>query len=150
MPSGTPMIPSGIWSSANARLKSVTAPSPSGVASAVTTMNVIWVAPSPMARGAIRISALRACGVAGVDPRRVAEAEPGQRPELDEQVPERAEDDADGETLDAERRAEDEGAADDREVVDDRRDGRRREPAAGVEDARRDRAHAPGRSGSAA
>ena len=62
MPSGTPMIPSGIWSSAKARLKSVTAPSPSWLARAVTTMNVIWVTPSPIARGAIRISALRAWG----------------------------------------------------------------------------------------
>ena len=41
----------------------------------------------------------------------------------------------------------DERAADDREVVDDRRDRGRGEPAAGVEHARRDRAHAPGRSG---
>ena len=29
MPSGTPMTPSGIWSSANAKLKSVSAPTPS-------------------------------------------------------------------------------------------------------------------------
>ena len=47
MPSGTPMIPSGIWSSAKAKLKSDTAPSPSVVASEVTTMNVIWVTPEP-------------------------------------------------------------------------------------------------------
>ena len=52
-------------------------------------MNVIWVAPSPIARGAISTSALRACGSPSVDPRRVAEAEPAQRPELDEQVAER-------------------------------------------------------------
>ena len=58
------MIPSGIWSRANAKLKSDTAPVPSRLAIAVTTMNVIWVTPSPMARGAIRTSALRACGSA--------------------------------------------------------------------------------------
>ena len=89
MPSGTPMTPSGIWSSAKAMLKSDTAPAPSRVASDVTTMNVIWVAPSPMARGAIRTSAWRACGsppsIRGV----YRKPMPGQRPELDEQVPER-------------------------------------------------------------
>ena len=56
------MIPSGIWSSANAKLKSDTAPVPSRLASAVTTMNVIWLAPRPIALGAMSTSALRACG----------------------------------------------------------------------------------------
>ena len=98
------MIPSGIWSSAKAKLKSATAPMPTVVASAVTTMNVICVAPSPIARGAISSSALRASRIAAVDPRRVAEPEPRQRTELDEQVAERAGDDADRQALDAERR----------------------------------------------
>jgi hypothetical protein len=62
MPSGIPMIPRGIWRSANAKLKSARAPTPTVVARAVTTMNVIWVAPRPIARGAISNRALRACG----------------------------------------------------------------------------------------
>ena len=103
-------------------------------------MNVIWVAPSPIARGAISSSALRACGSPSVDPWRVAEAEARQRAELDEQVAERPGDDADREALDADRSGQEQRRADDREVVDDRGERRGREPAAGVEDARRDRA----------
>ena len=61
-PSGTPMTPIGIWRSVKAMVNAVTAPSPRFVASAVTTTNVIWLAPRPMARGAIRASALRAAG----------------------------------------------------------------------------------------
>ena len=100
MPSGTPMIPSGIWSSANAKLKSETAPSPRRLASAVTTMNVICVAPSPIARGAIRVSALRACGSAASIRGVVAEAHPRERPELDEQVAERTRDDRQRQSVD--------------------------------------------------
>ena len=62
IPSGTPMTPSGIWSMTNAKLKSDTAPAPRSVASDVTTMNVIWVAPRPIARGAISNRAWRASG----------------------------------------------------------------------------------------
>ncbi len=51
----------------------------------------------------------------------------------------RAGDDAEREPVDPERRGEQQGRPDDREVVDDRRDGRGREPATRVEDARRDR-----------
>ena len=98
------MTPIGIWSSVNATLKLVTAPGPWRVASEVTTTNVIWVAPRPMARGAISASALRATVVAEVDPRRVAEAEAGQRPDLDQEVAERPGDDADREAVDAHRR----------------------------------------------
>ena len=54
-------------------------------------MNVIWVAPEPDRPRRHQDQGLARLGVAGVDPGRVAEAEPGQRPELDEQVPERAE-----------------------------------------------------------
>ena len=77
-PSGTPMTPIGIWSSVNATLKPVTAPTPSVVASEVTTTNVIWVAPRPTARGAISDERLARLRVAGVDPRRVAEARGGR------------------------------------------------------------------------
>ena len=118
------MTPIGIWRSVKATLKAVTAPTPRFVASEVTTTKVIWVAPRPMARGAIRARALRACGVAEVDPRLEAEAEPGQRPDLDQQVGERPEDDAGGEPGDPVRRGEDQGGADDREVVGDGRDRR--------------------------
>ena len=97
IPSGTPMTPIGIWSRVNATLKLVTAPGPCRVASEVTTTNVICVAPSPIARGAISVSALRASAVAEVDPRHVPEAEAGQRAELDEQVAERPGHDADRE-----------------------------------------------------
>ena len=79
--------------------------------------------------------------VVALDPGVVAEAHPRQRTQLDEQVAHRTGDDAQGQTLDPEARAEDQRAADDREVVDDRRDGRRGEPTAGVEDARRHGAH---------
>ena len=58
------MTPIGIWSSANAKLNAVTLPAASVEASAVTTMNVICVAPRPIARGAISTSARRACGIA--------------------------------------------------------------------------------------
>ncbi len=66
-------------------------------------MNVICVAPSPIARGAISSERLARLRVVAVDPRVVAEPEPRQRPELDEQVAERAGDDADRQALDAER-----------------------------------------------
>ena len=89
------MTPSGIWSSVNAKLNASRRRSPSVVASAVTTTNVICVAPRPIARGAMSASALRACGSRASIRGRVAEAEPRQRTELDEQVAERARDDAD-------------------------------------------------------
>ena len=99
------MIPSGIWSSAKAKLKSDTAPSPSRLASAVTTMNVICVDPEadrPRRHQQERLARLR---VLALDPGVVAEAHPGERPELDEQMAERARDDAEGQSLDAEARA---------------------------------------------
>ena len=60
---------------------------------------------------------------------REPEARPGQRRELDEQMPERAGDDAEGEPGDAHARRQQERGADDREVVDDRGDRGRGEPA---------------------
>ena len=66
---------------------------------------------------------------------------PRERADLDEQVAERAQHDAQRQALDAEARPEDQRATDDRQVVDDGRDGRGGEPTAGVEDARRDRPH---------
>ncbi len=140
MPSGTPMIPSGIWSSAKAKLKSDTAPTWSVVASEVTTMNVICVAPSPIARGAISGEGLARMRIGGIDPRVVAEPEPGERPDLDQEVAERAGDDAERQPDDAEARGQQDGRADDREVVDDRRHRRGGEPPARVEHAGRHRA----------
>ena len=133
------MIPSGIWRRAKAKLKSDTAPVPTSVASDVTTMNVIWVTPSPIARGAISVSARRAWGSRLIDVRHVAEAELSQRRELDEEMAHRSGDDAERETVHPERRREQQSRPDDREVVDDRGHGRGGEPAARVEDARRHR-----------
>ncbi len=133
------MTPIGIWSIVKATLMLVTAPVPSVDASEVTTRKVIWLAPRPTARGAISTSALRAWS----SPRSMrggpAEPEPVQRPGLDEEMPHRSGDDADGEAGDAHRAPQDERRTDDREVVDDRCGSRGREPTGRVEDARRDR-----------
>ncbi len=79
-------------------------------------------------------------GVAEVDPRLEAEAEPGDRADLDEQMRQRAEDDPDGHSRDTVGRGQDQRGPDDGEVVDDRRQRGGREPAPGVEDAGRHRA----------
>ena len=50
------MTPIGIWRSVNATLNAVTAPVPIVDARDVATTNVIWVTPSPRARGAISLS----------------------------------------------------------------------------------------------
>ena len=76
-----------------------------------------------------------------VDPRFVAEAEPAEGSYLDEEMAERPDDHAQGKTFDPERGCQEQCAADDRQVVDDRRDRRRGEPAAGVEDAGSNGAH---------
>ena len=78
-------------------------------------------------------------GVREVDPWGVAKAECLQRTDLDEDVPKGPSHDADGQPDGTERRGEQERGADDREVVDDRRDRRRRESTLAVEHARRDR-----------
>ena len=70
------MTPIGIWRSVKATVNAVTAPTPSVVAIEVTTTNVIWVAPRPMARGTIRPERLAGRRVRRVDGRRVAEPEP--------------------------------------------------------------------------
>ena len=59
-PSGTPMTPIGIWTRVEAMVKAVTAPTPGVVASAVTTTNLVWDAPRPIARGAMRPGRVRA------------------------------------------------------------------------------------------
>ena len=105
------------------------------------TRNTTWVAPRPSARGAISTSARRACGSPRSTPRPDPGADPAHRRHLDEQVAGRADDHADGEA----RRRPNTGTrnsapADDPEVVDERRDGRRAEPAPRVEDAGRHRA----------
>ena len=58
------MTPIGIWSSVNATVNAVTAPTPTVVASAVTTTKVIWLAPRPIARGAMSVRVRRAAGSA--------------------------------------------------------------------------------------
>ncbi len=79
-------------------------------------------------------------GIVELDPPVVSVALGLQRGDLDEQMAEGAGNDADGQTGDPERGGEDEGRADDREVVDDRRDGRGRESTPRVEHARGQRA----------
>jgi len=62
-----------------------------------------------------------------------------ERKDLDAQVQERAEDDADGQRLDAQRWTQEHRPRDDRDVVDARRDRSGAESAARVEHARGDR-----------
>ena len=141
MPSGTPMTPIGIWRSVNATLNAVTAPAAEGRGEAVETTNVSWVAPRPIARGAISDERLAGLRVAQVDPR----ARSGSRCRGAAAAGRGG-----GRATRRRRRSrgpstprlgrEEHGAADDREVVDDRRERRRGEPVLGVEDARRDRA----------
>ena len=131
MPSGTPITPSGIWSSVNATLNAVTRADAERRRERVTTTNVIWVAPRPIARGAISASAWRACRVARIDAAAGSGSRAAQRRQLDEQVAERAGDDADREARRRPSTGQEDAAADDREVVDDRRDRGGREPAAG-------------------
>ena len=97
--------------------------------------------PQPDRAGCHQDQRLAGLCVARVDPGRVAETHPREWADLDEQVAERAQHDAEGQTLDAEARPQDERATDDRQVVDDGRDRRRGEPTVGVEDARGDRPH---------
>ena len=56
------MTPIGIWNTENAIENALTAPAPRFVASEVATRKVSWLAPSPTARGTIRMSAWRADG----------------------------------------------------------------------------------------
>ena len=141
MPSGTPMTPIGIWSTVNANVNAAMAPVASVDARLVMTRNMIWTAPRPSARGAISTSVLRASasprstrGVIRAPMRRID----GQ---LDEQVARaRRATTPIARPTHAERRHEQQRAADDRDVVDDRRQRGRPEPALRVEDARRDRA----------
>ena len=132
------MTPIGIWSTANANVKAAMAPVASVDARLVMTRNTTWTAPEPERPRRHQHERLPGVGVAEVDPRRDPGADAAHHRQLDEQVPERAEDDADRETHDAERRHEQERADDDRDVVDDRRERGRPEPALRVEDARRD------------
>ncbi len=60
MPSGTPMTPIGIWSTANANVNAAIAPVARVDARLVITRNTTWTAPRPSARGAISTSVLRA------------------------------------------------------------------------------------------
>jgi hypothetical protein len=114
-------------------VNAVTAPVPTVVANAVTTTNVIWAAPSPTARGAINSNALRAAGSA-VSARGVY----WNPMALDEQVSQGAEHHAHRQPDHPEGGGQQQRRADDREVVHDRGDGGGGEPAARVEDARRD------------
>ena len=97
---------------------------------AVRTRNVIWVAPSPNARGAISKSALRACGSPGRSAacsrkpsRAIGRHWTSRWPIAPRTTPI-------ARPLDAERRDEDRARRDDREVVDDRGHRGRGEPGA--------------------
>ena len=104
-------------------------------------MNVTWPAPSPNARGAMSSRACLRLGIVAIDPGLVAEPEPPERLELDEQVAQRPGDDADRQAGHPEGRGQEQRPADDRQVVDARRDRRRGEPPAGVEHAGRHGPH---------
>ena len=60
MPSGTPMTPIGIWSTANANVNAAIAPVAEGRGEARHDQEHELVAPSPSARGTISTSVLRA------------------------------------------------------------------------------------------
>ena len=68
-------------------------------------------------------------GIAALDTRDVAKPERSKRRQLDEEMPQRPRDDAEGEPIDTERRASTGHAPMIDEVVDDRGDRGRREPA---------------------
>ena len=125
-PSGTPMTPIGIWSTANAKLNAAIAP----VGRAWTRAGHdeerdLGHAEAERARRhqQERLARLRVApaSIRGTIP----EADPAPAAgSWTSRWPSAPSDDADREAVDAERRHEDERAADDREVVDDRRDRR--------------------------
>jgi hypothetical protein len=59
----TPMMPTGMYISRNAKLSAVTAPSSALVASEVLTSRLICAAATPSVAGPIRISISRKCGL---------------------------------------------------------------------------------------
>ncbi len=90
IPSGRPMTPSGIWSTVNATLNAVTAPTASVRRQRRDDEEGdLADAPARSRAAPSAASASRAAGSRGVDARAVAEAERAQRRELDEQVGDR-------------------------------------------------------------
>ena len=132
-PSGTPMTPIGIWRIANAKLNTLIGPGGQGRGEA--GHHEEHDLRHPEAEGARRHQHERATGlrVRQVDARPDPRPDPPQRRDLDQEMGGRPGDDADREPRDAERRDEEDRAADDPEVVRDRRQGRGAETAAGVE-----------------
>ena len=106
----------------------------------VATMNVIWLAPRPSARGTISARIWRAAGsdmsISNESWKRSRTS--GQ--DLHAEMEQRADDHADGQALDAQGGPEQHRAADDGDVVERRRGGRGGETAARVEHGRGHRA----------